>query len=82
MTFNDTHGSAVTTREIDTLVSLGVIVLILATSVVWSLVRPKKVKLPAAADVSPLHLNPGKSEPTHVGCYKEESGAHGVTHPT
>jgi len=22
-----------------------------------------------AADVSPLHSNPGKSEPTHVGCY-------------
>jgi electron-transferring-flavoprotein dehydrogenase len=24
---------------------------------------------PVAADVSPLHLNPGKLEPTHVGCY-------------
>jgi tellurite resistance protein TerC len=57
--------------KIDTLVSLGVIVVILTVSVVWSLMRPKKVKLPVAADVSPLHLNPGKAEPTHVGCYKE-----------
>jgi tellurite resistance protein TerC len=33
-----------TAWKIDTLVSLGVIVVILATSVVWSLLRPKKVK--------------------------------------
>jgi len=35
-----------TAWKIDTLVSLGVIVLILATSVVWSLVKPKKVVMP------------------------------------
>lgn len=35
--------------KIDTLVSLGVIVLILATSVVWSLVKPKKVVMPVVA---------------------------------
>jgi len=70
-----------TAWKIDTLVSLGVIVLILATSVVWSLLKPRKTKLTVAADVSPLHLNPGKSEPTHVGCYKE-NGAHGVPRPT
>ena len=34
-----------TAWKIDTLVSLGVIVLILATSVVWSLLKPKKVKI-------------------------------------
>jgi len=34
-----------TAWKIDTLVSLGVIVLILATSMVWSLVKPKKAKL-------------------------------------
>ena len=33
------------TEKIDTLVSLGVIVLILATSVVWSLLKPKKAKV-------------------------------------
>lgn len=38
-----------TAWKIDTLVSLGVIVLILATSVVWSLLKPKKAKQPAAA---------------------------------
>jgi tellurite resistance protein TerC len=47
-----------TAWKIDTLVSLGVIVVILATSVVWSLLKPKKVKLPVAAEVSPLHSNP------------------------
>jgi len=67
-----------TVWKIDTLVSLGVIVAILTTSVVMSLLRPRKVKLPVAADVSPLHLNPGKSEPTHVGCY-QESGEHGMS---
>ncbi len=70
-----------TAWKIDTLVSLGVIVLILATSVVWSLLKPKKSKPVVAADVSPLHLKPDESEPTHVGCYKE-SDAHGVTRPT
>ena len=70
-----------TAWKIDTLVSLGVIVLILATSVVWSLLKPRKTKSDVAADVSPLHLNQGNSEPTHVGCYKE-NGAHGVTRPT
>lgn len=35
-----------TAWKIDTLVSLGVIVLILTTSVVWSLVKPKKMKPP------------------------------------
>jgi tellurite resistance protein TerC len=35
-----------TAWKIDTLVSLGVIVLVLTTSVVWSLLRPKKVVLP------------------------------------
>lgn len=35
-----------TAWKIDTLVSLGVIVLILATSVVWSLLRPKTVNVP------------------------------------
>ena len=34
-----------TAWKIDTLVSLGVIVLILATSVVWSLLKPKKAKI-------------------------------------
>ncbi len=34
-----------TAYKIDTLVSLGVIVLILATSVVWSLLKPKKAKV-------------------------------------
>ena len=66
--------------KIPTPLSLGVVVLILAVSVVWSLLRPKKVKLAVAADVNPVHLKPTKSEPTHVGCYKE-SGARGVTRP-
>jgi tellurite resistance protein TerC len=35
-----------TAWKIDTLVSLGVIVVILTTSVVWSLLRPKKVLIP------------------------------------
>ena len=34
--------------KIDTLLSLGVIVLILATSVVWSLLKPKQIKPPLA----------------------------------
>jgi tellurite resistance protein TerC len=38
-----------TAWKIDTLVSLGVIVVILTTSVVWSLVKPKKVVAPVAA---------------------------------
>ncbi len=43
-----------TAWKIDTLVSLGVIVLILATSVVWSLLKPKKVALPTGGGaVSP-----------------------------
>ncbi|MEY4387441.1 MAG: hypothetical protein RLY20_2724 [Verrucomicrobiota bacterium] len=46
-----------TAWKIDTLVSLGVIVLILATSVVWSLLKPKKAKSDVVA-ASPLHLNP------------------------
>ena len=74
-----------TAWKIDTLVSLGVIVLILTVSVVWSLLRPKKVKLPVAADMSPLHLNPETSEPTHVGSSESKassSGARGVTRPT
>jgi hypothetical protein len=59
-----------------------VIVLILATSVVWSLLRPKKARPPGGpAAVSPLHVNAGASEPTRGGGY-EESGAHGVTRPT
>ncbi|MCW5550970.1 MAG: hypothetical protein KIS67_02270 [Verrucomicrobiae bacterium] len=28
---------------------------------------------PVAADVSPLHLNSEKSEPTHVGCFPERN---------
>ena len=47
-----------TAWKIDTLVSLGVIVAILATSVVWSLLKPRKPKAHGAADVSPLHLKP------------------------
>jgi tellurite resistance protein TerC len=43
-----------TAWKIDTLVSLGVIVAILATSVVWSLVKPKKV---AIHTVAPKPLN-------------------------
>ena len=39
-----------TAYKIDTLVSLGVIVLILATSVVWSLLKPKKADLPSPLD--------------------------------
>jgi tellurite resistance protein TerC len=41
-----------TAWKIDTLVSLGVIVLILTVSVVWSLVRPKKTVLPARSSNS------------------------------
>ncbi len=44
-----------TAWKIDTLVSLGVIVLILATSVVWSLLRPKKVKIPAGGAPGATH---------------------------
>jgi tellurite resistance protein TerC len=44
-----------TAWKIDTLVSLGVIVLILATSVVWSLVKPKKVKIPAGGVAGVKH---------------------------
>ncbi len=44
-----------TAWKIDTLVSLGVIVLILATSVVWSLLKPKAVKIPTCGRAgSPL----------------------------
>jgi tellurite resistance protein TerC len=43
-----------TAWKIDTLVSLGVIVATLATSVVWSLLRPKKVVVPT---VAPKPLN-------------------------
>lgn len=43
-----------TAWKIDTLVSLGVIVLILTTSVVWSLLKPKKAKLPSAAQKASL----------------------------
>jgi len=71
-----------TAWKIDTLVSLGVIVLILATAVVMSLLRPKKAKLQVAADVSLLHSSEGKPEPTHVGCHKNEDsirGAHGLS---
>jgi len=42
-----------TAWKIDTLVSLGVIVLILATSMVWSLARPKKIKSPLTPAFSP-----------------------------
>ena len=38
-----------TAWKIDSLLSLGVIVAILTTSVVWSLVKPKKIILPVAA---------------------------------
>ena len=38
-----------TAWKIDTLVSLGVIVSVLAASIVWSLMKPKKVKLPQPA---------------------------------
>jgi tellurite resistance protein TerC len=37
-----------TAWKIDTLVSLSVVVAILTVSILWSLLRPKKVKLPAA----------------------------------
>ena len=40
-----------TAWKIDTLVSLGVIVLILATSVVWSLLKPKAPKSPTLANL-------------------------------
>ena len=40
-----------TAWKIDTLVSLGVIVLILATSVVWSLLKPKAPKSPSLANL-------------------------------
>ncbi len=42
-----------TAWKIDTLVSLGVIVLILTTSVVMSLLRPKKIKLPSPVIETP-----------------------------
>src|SRR5262245_6592675 len=31
--------------------------------------KTQRKSILVAADVSPLHLNPGKFEPTHVGCY-------------
>jgi tellurite resistance protein TerC len=43
-----------TAYKIDTLVSLGVIVLILTTSVVWSLLKPKKVAIPKVAPESSI----------------------------
>src|SRR5512139_1549546 len=52
-----------TAWKIDTLVSLGVIVAILATSVVWSLLRPRKPKLPVVGDVSPFRSALERSEP-------------------
>ena len=42
-----------TAWKLDTLVSLGVIVLILATSVGWSLLKPRKPKAHVTTDVSP-----------------------------
>jgi len=48
--------------KIDTLVSLGVIVLILATSVVWSLVRPKKSP-PTSSPDGPEALRLGADPP-------------------
>jgi len=44
-----------TAMKIDTLVSLGVIVLILATSVFWSLVRPRDPKKPLTPALSSTH---------------------------
>ncbi len=53
-----------TAWKIDTLVSLGVIVLILATSVVWSLLRPKKVAIHALGRAgSPPPADGGASVP-------------------
>ena len=57
-----------TAWKIDTLVSLGVIVVILTTSVVWSLVKPKKVKIPVGGGV-------GSPQPAA----NKPNGAHGVT---
>ncbi len=50
-----------TAWKIPTLLSLGVVVLILAVSIVWSLLKPKKAKLPAPA--------------TDTGVLKTETGA-------
>jgi hypothetical protein len=46
---------------------------ILALPLICSDRHPENVSKLVAADVSPLqsHAKPGKSEPTHVGCYDE-----------
>ncbi len=61
-----------TAWKIDTLVSLGVIVLILATSVVWSLVKPKAVKIPADG---------GTGGPRCAKAAHPPGGPHGVPRP-
>jgi hypothetical protein len=58
-----------TAWKIDTLVSLGVIVVILATSVVWSLVRPRTSRIPLIPELS--HLD-GEGVAARPG---EETGA-------
>ena len=56
-----------TAWKIDTLVSLGVILTILTTSVAWSLLRPGKSKLKIAADESRPNSSGTGPEPTHAG---------------
>jgi tellurite resistance protein TerC len=61
-----------TAWKIDTLVSLGVIVLILATSVVWSLLNPKKVAMPTS----------GREASPPPAAADAADGAQGMPRPT
>jgi tellurite resistance protein TerC len=61
-----------TAWKIDTLVSLGVIVVILTTSVVWSLLKPKPVKIPVGG---------GLGVPLPAAASNKSDGAHGTTRP-
>ena len=56
-----------TAWKIDTLVSLGVIVAILTTSVVWSLLKPKKVNIPVGGRAgSPLPAADQNAKPART----------------
>jgi tellurite resistance protein TerC len=61
-----------TAWKIDTLVSLGVIVVILTTSVVWSLLKPKQVKLPVGG---------GLGSPLPAAASNTSDDAHATTRP-
>jgi tellurite resistance protein TerC len=72
-----------TAWKIDTLVSLGVIVVILTVSVVWSLLRPKAVKIPVGGRAgSPLPAAaPNASDSAH-GLSRHSRATADVTRPT